>query len=265
MTTDAGNEAMAVEPEPVAMCDVIQRRIAVSDCQDLRTLAADVRRGGAALNAPDPMMRGQKAQVTLVVDRRSPELIARLDADTVAAGNPPLTANGKDGASADSNAVATDPGNVFENAADPAAGGEDQTDGPTPVDIVGKMPGTVEEFAPKVGRFMSAELIGQGFDIRRISPDTASQEIPAGGQATWTWEVTARQEGQRTLTVRTTVEGEVDGRRYPLANSQTVKAVTVKVSAYDRVGDWLDAAPLWLKRVTAILTALGALVGAWFG
>jgi hypothetical protein len=252
----AGDAAPAAGP--LVFCDVIQQRVAASDCDDLRALKDDVRKGGAALNAPDPMMRGETVAVHLVVDRRPAQVIAQLDA----AANAQADAN----ASAelpDTNQVApSEDGQAGEPVVReaPIVGSE-----PTPTQIVSEMPGTTESFAPKVGRFMSASLSGQGFDIELISPETASQEVPEDGQATWSWEVIARQEGPHTLIAKTVVEGEVNGRRYPLAGTQTAKVIQVEVSTLSRVREYLDALPGWMKSLTAVLTALAALVAAWFG
>jgi hypothetical protein len=245
---------------PLVFCDVIQQRVAASDCDDLRALKDDVRKGGAALNAPDPMMRGETVAVHLVIDRRPSQVIAELDAAANA------TANQPENASADVPSVnAAAPPEGDEGA---APGARDDLGGsaePTPTQIVGDMPGTTQAFAPKVGRFMSASLSGQGFDIKRVAPETASQEIPEDGQATWSWEVTARQEGPHTLIAKTVVEGEINGTRYPLAGTQTAKVIRVKVSTLSRVREYLDALPGWMKSLTAALTALAALVAAWFG
>ena len=116
-------------------------------------------------------------------------------------------------------------------------------------------------FLPDVGRFMSADLSWQGF---RIMPkSTRSQQIPKGGQAIWLWEVTALQPGKRSLTLTTVVEGLVGGSRHALANTQEVRTVVVEVSWPDRLMDGLEVLPRWLKAVTALMVALGALLAAW--
>jgi hypothetical protein len=240
-------------------CDVVKQRVAKEDCEDLEATRDQVRQGSAAFNVPDPMRRDETVAINLVVDRRTPAETASIEDEDLQADN------------------SSAPGDVVENASDAidvdssggdgsgaaAHRGEPRNLGLTPKQMVDPLQGGTETFVPKVGRFMSAELAGQGFEIKAVTP--RSQELPDAGQAIWTWEVKAKQKGSRTLTLKTVVEGEVNGRRYMLDDTQTLKTVTVEVGMVDTIGDWLDALPSWLKRITAILIALAALVAAWFG
>lgn len=254
-----------VTPREAVYCEAVEQRVAAEDCEDLNAAAAQVKKGAAAFNVPDPMRRGESVSVQLVVDRRSPDLIAAIEgagATAEAPDEPPAPELPPEGGNA-----GADVGNAAEIPDDrvqvqlPAkkAGRDDAT----PKQIADKLPGTTDTFLPDVGRFMSAELAGQGFKIEPRSP--RSQEIPQGGQATWVWEVTALQAGKRSLTLKTVVEGVVGGKRYPLADTPTVRTVTVEVSLPDRIMDGLRALPDLLKAITAALTALAALIAAWFG
>ncbi|MBI3438730.1 MAG: hypothetical protein HY054_08810, partial [Proteobacteria bacterium] len=78
----------------------------------------------------------------------------------------------------------------------------------TPAEVVGQLPGETVEFKPLVGRFMRAELTGAGFDITSRSP--AQQEVMNDSVTTWTWQVVARQGGNRSLTLTTVVVGCAD-------------------------------------------------------
>lgn len=262
------NEAPRIRSGPVAFCDVVKRRISVADCEDLRAIRAEITRGGAALNAPDPMRRGKTVEVTLIVDRRPRELIEQIDAMRTSDSRADALENQAEAAEDPGNTVEV--GNMAEDAGgngnmrrgDNAASNSIDTSSPTPTAIVSEMEGTPQAFAPKVGRFMSADLIGHGFEIKSLTP--RSQEIPDEGQATWSWEVTARKEGRLTLTARTIVEGEVEGERYPLGDTQTSKTVLVEVTGWDRWWDFIDQLPGWLKKLTAVLTALAALIAGWF-
>jgi hypothetical protein len=238
-------------------CPAVEARVTREDCEDLTRADAEVRPGAAAFNVPDPMRRGQTVQVHLVIDRRSAAIIRRIDPATQADPHPGNEMNGID---PDSNSVAgnraiDDPGG---NAASPPV--DEQP--PTPGQIVERLEGTPERFYPPVGRHMRAELVGQGFDI--VARSEPSQEIPLGGQATWIWDVTAREGGARSLSLITVVEGVANGRRFVLARTPKVRTVTVEVSLSDRIWDLLTGLPGWIKLLTGVIVALGGLLGAWY-
>lgn len=155
----------------------------------------------------------------------------------------------------------------LENQADPiepAAGPGDEADAPpTANEVVATLPGEDTTFQPQVGRYMTAELTGSGFSIKLMSPAEPMQVIPQGGQGRWQWEVSPTMGGQRRLTVKTQAVGIVDGKPVALGNGDSEHEVAVKVSWPDRIWDAIVAAPAWIKAVTAILVALGALIAAW--
>jgi len=276
LTTDFGNEASAgneAVPADAVYCAPIDQMVTPRDCDAVHATREQVRRGVAAFNVPDPMQRGQSVSVQLVVDRRSPEEIARID-ELVYAGpgrpaGPGDVGNAVDGGNA--SAGPDGPGRptdltVNSNGGDdppsrprPAPGGDD----PTPAQLTDRLPGRTEQYTPNVGRFMRARLSGQGFRIVPRSDEV--QEIPSNGSATWIWDVTAEQSGEKSLTLTTVVEAVVGNRRYPLANTQEIRTVRVDIRWRDRVWDALVAAPAWLKAIAALLTALGVAVVAWYG
>ena len=261
---DVGVTASANESRPKFPCEAIENMLATAeDCADLTALQKDVRPGPAALDAPDKMVRGKTYEVTLVIDRPKPA------PPPPAPPLPPQTDPGENAMDSVEN-VMDSVSNVAEtdtnmsDAIEPAAGSrDDETDAPTANEVVAQLPGQDTTFDPQVGRNMTAELTGSGFDIKLISPSKPTQVIPQGGQGRWQWEVKPTMGGQRWLTVKTHAVGIVDGKEVPLGNGGSEHQVAVKVSWPDRIWDALTAAPAWIKAVTAVLVALAALGAAW--
>lgn len=244
-------------PSNGVYCDAVEARVTREDCEDLTRADAEVRPGAAAFNVPDPMQRGQTVQVHLVIDRRSATIIRRIDAAAQIDRNP---GNEMNGVGPDSNSVAGNQA-IDEPQGNGASPPVDEQP-PTPGQVVERLEGTPEVFYPLVGRHMRAELVGQGFDI--VARSEPSQEIPLGGQATWIWNVTAREGGTRSLSLITVVEGVANGRRFVLARTPKVRTVTVDVGWSDRIRDVLTGLPGWIQLLTAVLVALGGLFGAWY-
>lgn len=274
-------------------CDIVDRSVSPRDCEDLRAIEGQVKRGTAAFNVPSPMKRGRREFVVLVIDRRRPEIVAQLDAatenatDTAPAGEnatapienaATMTENPVENASRAGEEPAADPADAVRSGENTAvarpvprpavddAGSEEQPpvdlSAPTPQQHVDPLKGDTETLTPKVGRYMSADLTGDGFNIRRLT--ARSQEIPPGNQARWQWEVTATESGKRQLTLVTVVEGKVGGQRYPLARTFSVQTVDVRVAWSDRLGGTLDAIPEWIQKLTLVLLAIIGLVAAAF-
>jgi hypothetical protein len=107
---------------------------------------------------------------------------------------------------------------------------------------------------------MSADLVGDGFEVKPLTP--RSKEIPPGDQATWQWSVTPTLEGTHYLTLKTIVEGEVEGKRYPLTTTETTKTVTVRVKPGERAAEIVDAIIAWLDRMKLLLIAVAGVIGA---
>lgn len=246
----------------LVFCDLVKQRIARTDCEDLQAINEDVRQGTAAVNVPNPMTRDRTETVTLVVDRRAPSVIE--DIEGAADESEAL-----DAGTADANMTTTDaidPGTIATADEGPSgAPGSDPDDrpAPTPSQVLEDLPGTTKSFVPKVGRFMTATLGGDGFDITALTP--ASQEVPDGGNQTWAWSVTPREGGAKTLLLKTIVEGEVGGKRYLLQNTGTPKQVTVNVTTMGQIKDTLDILPGWMKSIEAALIALAGVIAAAVG
>lgn len=241
-------------------CPVVDRRLPKKDCDDLAAIESQVKEGTGAFNVPDPMTLGEAATIVLVVDRRTPEQISaieatRNEASELSATENAIDANPSETAQMPINAAEADDETEIDTNAVAAANG-----GPTPADRVDPFEGETETIDPQVGRFMSADLIGEGFEITALTP--ASQEIPPGEHATWQWRVVPQREGARTLTLKTIVEGVIDNQRYPLARTETSKTVTVQVTAGDRIAGWIDAAIAWLDRMKLLLLAIAGVLGA---
>lgn len=251
----------SADPSEGVYCPAVEQRVRPADCEDLTRADAEVRQGAAAFNVPDPMRRGETFDVHLVIDRRPARKIRIIDPPRPGGPAASNVSAGDDGNQADDPAVkSAPPDSDGPNAGNSAADFED--DAPTPGQIVDPLEGKAERFYPKVGRHMRAELIGQGFEI--VARSEASQQIPIGGNATWVWSVTALKGGPQPLTLVTIVEGVADGRRFVLARTPTVRTVTVEVSLGDRIWDTLNAAPAWIKAVTAVIAAVGGLLTAWY-
>ena len=126
---------------------------------------------------------------------------------------------------------------------------------------VGQLPGSATQYDLPVGRFMTAELYGEGFDIDPKGPQ--SKEVSAQSVTTWEWKLTAREEGLRTLVLKTSVDAiGGDGKRVVLRSSTKDQGVHVKVGTWDHLWAVLTRLPDWLKAITAVVTALGALATA---
>lgn len=131
-----------------------------------------------------------------------------------------------------------------------------------PASVVDPLPGATVEFEPLVGRFMRAELNGVGFDISPQSP--AQQEVTPESVTTWSWQVVAREGGQRALTLTTVVEGctENHSQCIPLRSTTTNYAIDVEVRPLDRARDFLVGVPEWVKIASGIIAALAGLIFA---
>jgi hypothetical protein len=132
-----------------------------------------------------------------------------------------------------------------------------------PADVVADLPGSTVEFAPLVGRFMRAELVGAGFEITPLTP--ASQEVLTDSVTTWSWRAVANEGGQRTLTLTTVVEGcTSEGQCYPLRSTSRNYSVKVTVGWLGRAQDMIAGVPTWIRLLSAVVAALAGLTFAFF-
>jgi hypothetical protein len=253
-TAPAPGEVASKPATDLIFCAEVQRRLSQQDCDDLTSVAAAARDGVAAFNVP-PMERGKATTLQLAISFAPPE--AERSAVGAAAGAPDDSGGNADQGSVDedSSSGGLPPDNQ------PVAGASNPE---TPEDIVARLPGEVESYKPVVGRFMRATLIGEGFEIKPLSEE--SQEVFNNGSTTWEWAVTPLKAEQHVLTLKTVVEGvTAEGKRFALRSTTRTRNVDVGLNWVDRVRDYIDDTPSWIKAITAIVLALSALVGAFKG
>ena len=244
---------------PLIFCDEVGERTTQDDCDYYRDLAERTQSGLGAFNAPDPMKRGETVTLQLVLSYAPTPAPA------------PATA-----APAETNAAEPAPADNMEMASIDEPGGGDFKAPPeatppprsappaTPLETVGDLPGKATAFVPTIGRFMRADLAGQGFTIKPLSPPR--QEVVRDGETVWAWEVTALSGAAHVLTLETVVEAKgADGQWRSLKRTVKNMTIHVEVTWLGRVSDALDAAPGWLKKLAAAITALGVLLTAIFG
>ncbi|MDZ4692469.1 hypothetical protein [Terricaulis sp.] len=289
-------EAATRDTGPTEFCAEVGRRVSPEDCADFAALADDAEQGSAAFNAPDPMERGQVHTLQLAISyapaeeepaeavppdqsgtpapsvqfesslssdqrRRLASQLQELRAERQQLEQLRTTAPADERVQLEARQAAIDTEirslNVQMAPTRSAAA-------PTPAETVDPLSGETVEFTPLVGRFMRAELVGNGFEITPLSP--ASQEVLPDSVTTWNWRVVANEGGRRSLTLRTVVEGcTADGQCYPLRSTSRNYDVTVTVGLIGQARDLLTEAPTWLRLLAGVLTALAVLVGAWFG
>lgn len=253
-TQNTSTEVASENPgtdQPRAFCQELQRMVTDEDCTLAKDLVARAETGVAAFNAPSPMTRGkaQTIQLVLAFAPPAPPPVADPAAKTLSTA---ADAMEKAGDSATSSTPTAAP--LPDKPQHP----------PTPAEIVDPLPGPTVEFTPVVGRHMAAELTGDGFDIIAKSP--RSQDVLPDSRTSWEWSVKPVRKGPLTLTLKTFVEAEfAGGKRYTLRSLTTNQTIDVAVTPLDRVADFLDALPGWLKRVTLVLAGVTALLTAWFG
>lgn len=252
--TDGNAADSAIVEEPKIWCEVIEERVTEEECQDFQALKDEVRPSPSAVDVPEPMVRDRAYTVTLVIDRSLPPQPP--EPLPTGEGNGLATENAVDSMGENAMDAGVADNAVTENASEPA----DLP--PTANEVVAGLPGSDHPFQAKVGRYMSADLIGSGFAIRRLSPSDPLQEIPRGDQGQWKWEVIPQKGGRLELTVNTQAFGVVNGKRKPLGGASTTKSVEVDVSWGDWFRDLLGSIPGMIGLVTAIVVALGALVAA---
>jgi len=247
-----GNTASA--SSSLIFCPVIERRVTQADCDDLRETEKAAKVGTAAFNAPSTIERGKAVTIQLAISLAVPD----------AASNSLGDEDATNAAAAGGNAAAGAP----NNEAAPSEILHSKKVAPVeaiqkPEDVVKAMPGTVESYNPITGKNMIAQLVGEGFAIDPPTP--VEHELVDGGVTTWEWKVTPLEKGPHTLTLTTIVEGVAsDGKKYPLKSTTRNQVITVNLTLWQSIMDFLTAMPAVLKIITAALASLTALVlGIW--
>jgi len=78
--TDSDNAAVPAQGDTV-LCEEVGERVSRSDCDDIKAMRDRVRDGAAALNVPDPMVRGRAYAVSLSIDLRDLAEVEQIDAE----------------------------------------------------------------------------------------------------------------------------------------------------------------------------------------
>lgn len=249
---DASPANVAVRAEDLQYCPVVQKRITRDDCEDLTRTSDVARAGAAAVNVPSPMWRGRSETIQLAVGVKPPDFAQD------------ETGHAPDPRAAADNATEVVLDNMTANSGQPDHPPRPSGPDGSPADVVRGNRGVIVQYAPIVGRYMRASLVGRGFDIKPLSAE--SQVVGPDSYTTWEWQVTPVSADAYVLTLKTVVEGETaTGQRYPLKPTSRNLQFKVEVSTVDRIKDALLALPDWLKAITAVLTALALLLTAWWG
>ncbi len=129
---------------------------------------------------------------------------------------------------------------------------------------VDALPGETLGFETRAGRYMRVTLSGQGFDVTPL--DDERRDLFASPLASWEWDVTPREEGERVLTLRTFVELPApEGGMKPVWEQIEDRRIIVAVTWEQQVADIADQSEAWLKRGENWLIALTAFVVALAG
>ncbi|HEV2818600.1 MAG TPA: hypothetical protein VGW40_15430 [Allosphingosinicella sp.] len=129
----------------------------------------------------------------------------------------------------------------------------------------------------QLSRYMSAVLIGEGFRIDPAPPAGQSggppQPFGANGTMMWRWHVTALDAPQHNLRLEVYVHIPVknkDGSDNYSISPVLTRRVAIPVSTtlgqrFDDAIQWVGRGTSGVERLTALLVAIGALLGAWYG
>jgi hypothetical protein len=251
-----------------SFCQAVMTRVTADECTDLTALKESLYRGGGAIHADTPMRRGETYTVTLLLDSRPAQVIDAIEKPKPApppepSGPTPAIASKKgDEPIATPTPDGAEPPPVEASAAPDNAPPSYEDEAPTPYQLLEKLPGTAEKFTPWVGRFMRAELRGDGFEIKSL--DEEAKEVPEDSQVRWTWSVVPTQGGPQTLFVTTRVEGRVNGTTFLLRGSETFRSITVEVGMWDRARDQFVYFTDWLKSLEGLIVAFTAVIVALF-
>ena len=241
-----GSDNTEVQAVVLHPCKVTGTQLTDEDCQAAQYWLDKASQGTAAFNAPKRMFQGQTKLVTLAIGTAPPQSQASPT---------PSQSTSENSAEDNSNAVAPQP-----------TPKPDPQTAPTPHDVVAgaaEPNSNIVDYHPFVGRQMAADLEGDGFDVKLLSPRV--QPVSDESVTTWEWQVTARRYGQRTLVIKTAVVMiDSQGRPQPLVPTSDSKLVSVWIGPQG-ILDMLTEMPNWLKAITAILVALAGTLAAWRG
>ncbi|MDB5950367.1 MAG: hypothetical protein JWR65_2222 [Massilia sp.] len=122
-------------------------------------------------------------------------------------------------------------------------------------------PGVVESEGARTLRMtclMGARLTGGGFDI--VSGGTETKAVRPDGVNEWTWDVTPKEHGRRTLKVIVTGHVLLEGRSMPTEYVAETRIIDVKVS----IGGYVKQH--WMTLAGLLLTAMSLpYISEWMG
>lgn len=242
-------ETTEVAEQDMVFCQEVGERLSRWDCDDARAVASRVKAGVGAFNAPETMMRGKPVTIELAIGEKAEPPPKPEPA-------PPPSPPAPDGA--------TPPPDPPEPAPGPENPPPPPPPPPDPAEAVAGNEGVVVQYAPVIGRRMAADLVGEGFDIKPMSDRI--QTVSPHGLTTWQWQVTAKEGGRHTLTIKSAVVVKTSlGRELSLVSTTRTKAVEVRISPLAYAWDVIQKAPTWLKGIAAVLVGLGGVFAAWRG
>ena len=259
----AAGGPVEVDPGALQMCDVLQVQTTADDCERATLAQSKVERGVAALKYPERMKLDEPSLVRLAVgEEEEPPPPPPPPEPTPPPPEPK-----------------PDPADAATAAADPEAGPEPTPPRPkmmakgarppppeiaeTPAGAVEPVEGKVVEYRPLIGQYMSARLEHDGsFEVKALRPE--AQRVLPDSVTTWDWTVTPKKGGRHVLTVVTQVGfQDTAGKFVPLRVAPVSKQVTVDVPWWRYLLDALNAAPGWIKALTAVIVAGTGLLTAW--
>lgn len=121
------------------------------------------------------------------------------------------------------------------------------------------------EGSPRISAQMSATLTGPGFKIESTTPE--EQTIAEGFPTVWTWNVTAKQEGDEQLEVTLyaiVLDGDKERRLRVESDAQKI-TVNVRPQTWSERLDALSSELTSVKSIAISLGAIATAVLAWFG
>ena len=272
---DAGGST-TVHASDLHPCKVTGTQLTVEDCSAAQYWLDQAKAGTAAFSAPTRMLQGQTKLVTLAIGTAPPpppEPEPARSAPAAMTDEPKLPklpdVQEVSAAASQPASSAAEPSPAIPASAAPSAPAKPvirllRTPHQVASQAAGSSSGSsaqVIDYYPFVGRQMSADLTGEGFDIKSISQ--REQPLSDGAVTTWEWQVTARDYGKKTLIVKTAVVMmDSQGKPVPLKPTTEFKEVTVWIW-FGGVLELIKSLPDWLKVITAVLAGVAAVFGAW--
>ena len=252
--TETGS--VKVTPEDLHPCRVTGTQLTTEDCDAAQYWLDKSKPGTAAFNTPRWMLQGQTRMVTLAVGTKPPPPPA---AGAAAGAKPAEDASTPDTQATPDAPAAGAPQDAREPPPPPPASVASPHD--TVAGASDEEKDRIIDYQPFVGAQMAADLEGGGFEIKALSPRV--QPVADNGVTTWSWQVTAKDFGKRTLIMKTAVVMmDSQGKANPLIPTSLPKPVSVWIGL-PGILKFITDAPIWLKAIAGLLAAIGAALAAW--